>query len=57
MTLKEERDAMIACNKITTPLGAVIDPPLGHTVESWFQHCERMFEEADAELEGEGNGR
>ena len=52
MPTKEE---MIVRNKITTPTGAVIDPPLGHTVESWFQQCERMFDEADAESEGEGN--
>lgn len=45
--LAEKRQRMIDCNKITTPLGAVIDPPLGYTVESWFQHCDEMAEEYD----------
>ena len=47
---------MIAANKIETTLGAIIDPPLGYTVESWFQHCERMFDEADAEEKEKENG-
>jgi hypothetical protein len=51
------KEKTISRNKLVNQLGVESDPPVGHTVESWLQHCERMFDEADAEEKEKENGK